>query len=1315
MDHDNASLFDISDNFTISATKSITVYSPNLGNVYWVDKTGYVQWEITGPIYNVDIALYKGGALNRTILSNFTMPTTGYWGTYNWRVPVDLVTGTNYNIRVADHANASVFDLSETFTINATKTIRISAPMYPVREKDNVVIQWTYTGYIPFVDISLWMGGSLCAQLILNLENTIHYNYGYMPSDYGNYLWKVWEGLTPATTYQFRVSDHSNASLFSMSTQFSINNTKTIMVNVPSPVGVSQAAPVQWLALGGIAAVDVSLYWNASLLFPIWSDVATPTIPMNQRYWIVPSNLTSGQNYTIRVSEHGNPAVFGTSNNFTINATRTLKLNSPTNMTIWYVGDTYDVLWQSTGAIPRVNITLYMGGAPLVTIANNVTNNGRYTWTVPGSVTETIQNYRVRVVDASNGSLYAFSAFFLIDTTKAIQSVSASSQVVAGSTLFVNWASIGDIPAVDIVLYQGITENMTLASGKTNDGFFSWLVPTSIALGAGYYIRVRSSSNSSIYAQSGSIQVLAFNPAVNSYDVTVGDVLTWSVSFNLTMAFPDAFWTALDDLAMNMGGVLLDSKQMYQNFIDTVPDAWILQATIKSIVSTGGSPIVEQIIADLAIKEAGQPAFLPFGVYLQSFLTELKGALGILGQAMFPGGIQIPADIGNNIPIGNCLESEPGVPISFFSMPSPILPMNSSWLDAYDYVHDSIVNGTDFAETWGTWENYTSTYGFDLNATAQGWDFAWDLLQFNDAGPQFSGIGGVIDMYIAQFNMMGLNLSVLSLPATGSFRYTDDMVFESLNATASVRGNFTALTGQQSPYSLDISLSAALLSHDRVNLDPVISTPADDAFYAGTSGNNITWTITDKTVGTTTYTVYRNGTNFGSPGSWTSGSAIVINVNTLPVGTHNITIVAEDGLGGISQDEVIVTVSSDIAAPSITNPFVDPTRVFNQHVTVRCDVTDGLSGVGTVELWYAVNSNSSFTQCTMTVLAGDTYTYDIPAQAFGSIVYYYYKATDRSGNAAVLNNSYTYTLDQLIGGSYTITFTTPVALTITIVVDTPGKLELETYNATSDTAGLNITSVLTSFNLSFTGSFSLVTFRYTYTGTVNADLIRVFHWDGATWEHIAPVVNPTAHTVTFTMTSLSPFIVGVIVDTGSPGFDFVQFIKDYWIILVIAGGVVVGVAVVATARRKKVSKVSPPSKKKSRKQLAGYSDMPSPGTSSTSPARSNQPAGQQLEWAQPAPVVGQGGIEQPAISSQPDLVIGDEINLYCPACQAWSTTPAVKRVNGQETCQQCGAPYYVVTKCTKCESDAIIPVSQFNEFRANPSRCTKCQGIFKVL
>jgi|GEM_PF-2007347 len=102
-----------------------------------------------------------------------------------------------------------------------------------------------------------------------------------------------------------------------------------------------------------------------------------------------------------------------------------------------------------------------------------------------------------------------------------------------------------------------------------------------------------------------------------------------------------------------------------------------------------------------------------------------------------------------------------------------------------------------------------------------------------------------------------------------------------------------------------------------LNVPPSVTHPADVVYSYGVSGNSISWTVTDTSVGTTSYRILRNGTQVGS-GTWVSGAPVNINVDGLFVGSYNYTIVASDGLDGSVQDEVIVTVLN--VAPSITHP-----------------------------------------------------------------------------------------------------------------------------------------------------------------------------------------------------------------------------------------------------------------------------------------------------------------------------------------------------------------------------------------------------------
>jgi hypothetical protein len=96
-------------------------------------------------------------------------------------------------------------------------------------------------------------------------------------------------------------------------------------------------------------------------------------------------------------------------------------------------------------------------------------------------------------------------------------------------------------------------------------------------------------------------------------------------------------------------------------------------------------------------------------------------------------------------------------------------------------------------------------------------------------------------------------------------------------------------------------------------IPPTITHPADNQYTVGQTGNSISWTVTDSSIGTTNYSVYSNGTSITS-GSWMSGTPVTWNVDGLAIGEYNYTIIAHDGLGASVQDTVMITVVAPLAS-----------------------------------------------------------------------------------------------------------------------------------------------------------------------------------------------------------------------------------------------------------------------------------------------------------------------------------------------------------------------------------------------------------------
>lgn len=104
----------------------------------------------------------------------------------------------------------------------------------------------------------------------------------------------------------------------------------------------------------------------------------------------------------------------------------------------------------------------------------------------------------------------------------------------------------------------------------------------------------------------------------------------------------------------------------------------------------------------------------------------------------------------------------------------------------------------------------------------------------------------------------------------------------------------------QSAYGTEL-VDTVILTVNYVGMPSFTSVPADLAYVNVTSGNSLTWQVADATW----YEIYVDGTlvEFG-----TLPSSIVVNVDGLPVGEYNITVVIGDDFGNEISDTAIVTV-----------------------------------------------------------------------------------------------------------------------------------------------------------------------------------------------------------------------------------------------------------------------------------------------------------------------------------------------------------------------------------------------------------------------
>jgi hypothetical protein len=104
-----------------------------------------------------------------------------------------------------------------------------------------------------------------------------------------------------------------------------------------------------------------------------------------------------------------------------------------------------------------------------------------------------------------------------------------------------------------------------------------------------------------------------------------------------------------------------------------------------------------------------------------------------------------------------------------------------------------------------------------------------------------------------------------------------------------------------------------------------------------------------------------------------------------------------DGGGGGDGGSIADSVKPSIG--DVTHQPHEPAGPMpGESVTVSVDVTDNLSGVAKVILYYRKSTSSLWIEVDMSKLSGDTYVGEIPGFDLGTKIYYYVTAYDKAGN-----------------------------------------------------------------------------------------------------------------------------------------------------------------------------------------------------------------------------------------------------------------------------------------------------------------------------
>jgi hypothetical protein len=470
----------------------ITVTNPYAGTWYTGDNL-YISWSSQNAGNYVDIILFMGNSQSITIASDVS--NYGSTGNYNWLISGGISTGSTFRIKIVSTTNQSIFSFSNYFTLY-NRFISVYSPNTEDvwYEDEPHSISWT-SGYVQgSVQMSLYKNDAA----IMTISSSI-------PCAQGTYQWTIPNSITPGTSYRIFIQAIGYSGITSYSGYFSIKK-RTIKVTTPTKDTVwylNEIYQITWVSDHAGSGVDISLYEKNTdeTNFHYSRSIIAGTDNDGRQTWSIPSSLSPNSEYRIYIQSTSYATVYNYSEIFRVEE-RFIRVTSPGNSNIWYIGDVYNITWDSHNAGELVTIDLYQNGAQKAVLVSNITNNGVFTWRVPFEITPDSSS-QIKIKSASITTVYGISeSFSLSKKSIEITSVAETEHWSMGEHYDISWDSKGFSSNVKIELYAEAGVVVTIMSNVTNSGNYEWMVPSDLSSGSMYKIKITSVSDESIYGYS---------------------------------------------------------------------------------------------------------------------------------------------------------------------------------------------------------------------------------------------------------------------------------------------------------------------------------------------------------------------------------------------------------------------------------------------------------------------------------------------------------------------------------------------------------------------------------------------------------------------------------------------------------------------------------------------------------------------------------------------------------------------------------------------------------------------------------------------
>jgi len=319
-------VFDESDGFfsiinNNPPSPSITVTSPNSGEIWQTGSTYSITWTYTNLTGNAIILLSSG--LNTTPVMTIAAEVPISAGSYSWTIPATIPVGTNYYLGLVWLTPLAVYiaDFSDApFTItNNTNTPSITVTSPNGGENwfigNTYPITWNYTN----------LTGNVRIELLSPLMNPISNIVCEAPVENGVFNWTIPATEIPASFYRIAITWITDLTVYIgdvSDANFTISEGNIPSITVVSPNGGEiwrrgQSRYIRWTSISPSLTGNVEIALFNRLSTSAAPMIITPSTPNTGSFlWTIPHNIRNSRFYKVRIRMLDNIGAYDFSDNY---------------------------------------------------------------------------------------------------------------------------------------------------------------------------------------------------------------------------------------------------------------------------------------------------------------------------------------------------------------------------------------------------------------------------------------------------------------------------------------------------------------------------------------------------------------------------------------------------------------------------------------------------------------------------------------------------------------------------------------------------------------------------------------------------------------------------------------------------------------------------------------------------------------------------------------------------------------------------------------------------------------------------------------